>query len=327
MNHLISFFIIVLLLGCKEKTNYKAEVSFYYWKKNFFISPEEIKTLEKHRVKKLYVKIFDVVPVASRVEPVSIIEIKDSINFNKYSIVPCIFIQNQSLFSLQNQDLDTLSEKILLKVRSICGEKFQELHIDCDWTAETREKYFYLLTKLKSISSKEISATIRLHQIKYIKNTGVPPIDKGVLMCYNVGVIQSLTELNSIFDLKLLKNYTASISSYPVKLDVALPVFSWNVLFRNEKFFAIISEEMNLKSAYFTPVKANVYKCEQSFKTGNKVFLKGDIVRHEEASSEDLKEAVDWFLEKLPEANYIFYHLNKENLQSYEEVFNYCLNR
>jgi hypothetical protein len=60
-----------------------------------------------------------------------------------------------------------------------------EVQIDCDWTAATRDNYFALLKKLKQqpfFQKKTLSTTIRLHQVKFVSQTDVPPADKGLLM-------------------------------------------------------------------------------------------------------------------------------------------------
>ncbi len=58
----------------------------------------------------------------------------------------------------------------------------REIQIDCDWTERTRNAYFQLLTALKRepfLQGKILSATIRLHQVKYVQRSGIPPADRG----------------------------------------------------------------------------------------------------------------------------------------------------
>ena len=66
----------------------------------------------------------------------------------------------------------------------------KEIQLDCDWNSSTQKKYFNLIEEMKLYPTWENivwSATIRLHQLKYPKQTGVPPVNKGVLMFYNMG--------------------------------------------------------------------------------------------------------------------------------------------
>ena len=91
--------------------------------------------------------------------------------------------------------------------------KFKELQIDCDWTESTRDKYFHLLSTLRNELERNkqiISATIRLHQVKYAAITGIPPVHRGMLMYYNMGKINA-TDNNSVYDKKIAEKY---ISSY-----------------------------------------------------------------------------------------------------------------
>ena len=78
-----------------------------------------------------------------------------------------------------------------------------------------------------------LSATIRLHQVKYYKQAGIPPVDRGMLMFYNMGKLNALTAENSIYNSNDAAGYIETVDDYPLKLDLALPAFSWAVHFRN----------------------------------------------------------------------------------------------
>ncbi|WP_449399704.1 hypothetical protein [Chryseobacterium wanjuense] len=55
-----------------------------------------------------------------------------------------------------------------------------EIQIDCDWTAGIRDDYFKFLKELKKVSGKEITCTLRLHQVKDKNLTGIPPVEKSI---------------------------------------------------------------------------------------------------------------------------------------------------
>ena len=74
----------------------------------------------------------------------------------------------------------------------------------------------------------QLSATIRLHQVKYREETGVPPVDYGVLMYYNMGHISAMGA-NSIYDRSTALRYLGKLREYPLPLDIALPMFAWGV--------------------------------------------------------------------------------------------------
>lgn len=64
---------------------------------------------------------------------------------------------------------------------------FKEILIDCDWTEKSQKNYFYLLQQIKKeFPTAKLAATIRLWQYKYAEKAGTPPVDKGLLMCYNL---------------------------------------------------------------------------------------------------------------------------------------------
>src|SRR6185295_19004173 len=135
-----------------------------------------------------------------------------------------------------------LAGNIYKKTISIVGPDFFEIQIECDWNASTRESYFLLLRTIRAQlhAGKILSGTIRLHQIKYRAQTGVPPLDRGVLMFYGMGDPASPGEKNSILDLDTARKYTAYLKNYPLFLDAALPVYQWGILFHEDHFRGII---------------------------------------------------------------------------------------
>jgi len=109
----------------------------------------------------------------------------------------------------------------------------RELQVDCDWTDTTKGAYFELLRQLKGPVA--LSATIRLHQIKYRERTGVPPVERGMLMFYNMGKFSADPEARAIFDVDAAQRYLARIADYPLPLDAALPIWSWTLQLRDDR--------------------------------------------------------------------------------------------
>lgn len=99
----------------------------------------------------------------------------------------------------------------------------------------TKNNYFLLLKELKNNLNKNISSTIRLHQIKYFNKTGVPPVDYGVLMYYNMSSLGDFNTKNYILDNNEAKKYHYNFENYPLKLKLALPLYSQAVQFRDKK--------------------------------------------------------------------------------------------
>ncbi len=107
-----------------------------------------------------------------------------------------------------------------------------------------------------------VSATLRLHQIKYHQKTGVPPVRKGILMFYNMGSPTRMDVQNSMLDLDIAKQYIGNLESYPLPLDVALPLFSWGVLFHHQHFIMLVNnlrEQDLLDHKDFERVKENIF--------------------------------------------------------------------
>ncbi len=75
-----------------------------------------------------------------------------------------------------------------------------------------------------------LSATIRLHQVKYFETTGVPPVKSGMLMFYNTGDLENPSEENSILNIETAELYLSGLEDYPMQLDIVLPLFSWAVV-------------------------------------------------------------------------------------------------
>ena len=92
-----------------------------------------------------------------------------------------------------------------------------------------------MLKELKAASKKKIEVTIRLHQIKYASKTGVPPADSGMLMYYNMSDFTSIDTKNYILDIDVAKRYHYNFDTYPLALDLALPLYTQATIIRFSK--------------------------------------------------------------------------------------------
>ncbi len=247
-NLLIAF--VLLLAGCSGRQEHGRKInrSFYYWKSVFKISKAEALLLDSLNVNTLYVKFFDVDWNESMQQPVPLAKLRHS-QPNGYSshlmVIPVVFITNECIKKIDSAQVEMLATKIVKLTGEIYADnKFdtskRSLQIDCDWTASTRDKYFLLLQTIKAVGHFPISVTIRLHQVKYRSKSGIPPADRGLLMCYNIGNLKNPSTNNSILEAKELGKYIANLNNYPLKLDVALPLFQWMILFRNKQYKGLI---------------------------------------------------------------------------------------
>jgi hypothetical protein len=169
----------------------------------------------------------------------------------------------------------------------------------------------------------QLSATIRLHQIKYADKTGVPPVDKGLLMFYNMSDVKNMATKNSILDNKEGAKYVRSRQKYSLPLDFALPIFEWSVAFQKNQFAGIYSNinSLNINTlSFLKKEKENTYICVKDT-LWNDIYLRpGDSFRHESVTEEDLKIAAKICTEITNQSNpnIIFFHWDKNNLLHYE---------
>jgi hypothetical protein len=234
-----------LLAGCAKSPDGKR--AFYFWRTDFALSPAEQSQLTTNRVSRLYLRLFDVSwnQLTAQAEPIGLTTFTTPPPPG-LEVVPVVFLRNE-LFT-HDPDPAALADRLHTLVRARAqtgGFSFHELQVDCDWTDSTREAFFAFCRRLRTnlrADGATLSATIRLHQIKYSQRTGVPPVERGMLMFYNLGRLAADTERPSIFNTEDAARYTASIDAYPLPLDAALPVFSWAVQSRAGRVVALLSK-------------------------------------------------------------------------------------
>jgi|JI9StandDraft_1071089.scaffolds.fasta_scaffold26901_2 hypothetical protein len=246
LNLHFTFVCLLFLIGCKHKDS-KVNRAFYFWKTSFELNEKELKIIKENNISTLYIKYFDVVwnKELNSTVPVAKILFKHTVP-QQLQVVPVVYITNNVLLKCNADSINNLAisiSKLIKNYDPVVKNNIAEIQIDCDWTVSTKAKYFKLLYTIKSQFKKSvtISATIRLHQIKYASNTGIPPVQKGMLMYYNMGNLQSLTG-NSIFNEIDAEKYAPYIKQYPLPLDVVLPVFKWVKVFRNKQMIKLLNQ-------------------------------------------------------------------------------------
>jgi len=321
MKKWITVLLLLSFISCSEKKE-KMEISFYYWRTLFELTPLEKQYLKELEVKKLYVRYFDVGLYEQ--EPVPIAPVVFREQPLKLKIIPVVYIKNEVF--LQKIQTDSLAGKVSAYIKQIndkAGISTDEIQFDCDWSPESRNNYFQFILDFKKKHPK-LSATIRLHQVKYPKTTGIPAVEEGALMYYNMGVIGASNE-NSIYDEKIARRYTASLRNYTLPLSIALPIFSWGVHIRNQQVTNLIGglREKDLLNDEFEKIGKNRYRVKEDVLFKGRYLAKNDEIKIEEAKAEELKGMVRDIEKNSRERpkTLIFYDLNESNLTSYEKEF------
>ena len=305
--------------------------SFYYWKSKFKLEASDSVLLNDLKVHALYLHYFDVRWITNKNSafPVAKITASSSIPPNLL-VIPVVYIENKVISHLDAAGIDTLSLHLITLLHQInnsLGKNPKQVQIDCDWTTTTRDTYFKLLEKLKIDYSKKIiwSATIRLHQVKYKRSTGVPPVDRGMLMFYNMGVLSPQSKENSIYDYNNAANYIEYIKEYPLPFDVALPVFSWSVLSRHGKGITLLNEitDNNFnRNPAFVGKRGGRYICIKETLLHGTFILPGDEIKVEEISPKTSLKAAKQIADKLNSDtfNIVVYHFDHSITQHYEKA-------
>lgn len=313
---ILLLFLLFLVVSCSRKENHP--YTFYYWKTNLKLDREEKKTLDQATVPYLYTRFFDVDKVNGKFQPVAVITKDKSFQTNK-QIVPTVFITNQTFLSISAEEIRFLAESIHLLIQKKT-EEYQlktnsEIQIDCDWTAGTRNDYFKFLKELKKISGKEVTCTLRLHQVKDKRQTGIPPVEKVYLMCYSTSSPLEKSDKNSILDVNILKSYLSKMEDYPIKkMEVALPIYSWGIVTNHLGKHKLINalSKRDLKNPNFKKISDHeIQVLKDGFYFGS-YLNKGFKIKAEEISEEQLEEVIAFLEKKIPHFNIIYYQLDSK---------------
>ena len=323
---LVPFWLLVL----SSCSNSKPETGFYFWKIVFQLDTVEHRALKEVAAKSIYTRIMDIDfdPSGVQAVPVSPITFSQPVP-KEQALIPVVFI-NQRIFSeMDSLEIRALANKIVpfvsAKIKQAGKEEFNELQLDCDWTQSSRDKFFYLLKYIQELPALKgivVSSTLRLHQVKNTVTSGIPPVKKVALMCYNMGNLRQFGNQNSILNQQDLKTYLGGpLRNYPLEMDIALPLFQWFVVFRNNNYIGIskhISEQDINNTTLFTHnPNSNLYILTVDLPKAN--LKKGDVVRFEKVTQNDLLQTAKFLRGELKGKKHqlIFYHLDQATLANH----------
>jgi hypothetical protein len=280
--------------------------------------------MTENQVKRLYIRYFDIdlSPQTQKPYPRTPIRFEDKTL--DFEIIPVVYIKNKVMLNkkLNVMDLAEKTNNFIQQINLKNNIAVHEIQIDCDWTLESKDNYLKFIEVFKKVSNKKLSATIRLHQIKYFKKTKIPNVDRGVLMYYNMGTIAA-DSLNSIYDRNIANRYLSSLQNYPLPIDIALPVYSWGIHIRDRKIIGLRNkiDVNNLKnSSSFVLTKENWFTVKKSNFTGGIFYKENDQLKIETISRNDLLEMAGDIEENTTQnpKEIIFYDLDEFNLKNYD---------
>lgn len=327
--------LLLLIFSCKPEKRASVSHSFYYWKSIYFLDEEEQKKLKQLKADHLYIHYFDVdwSETLQMAIPKAVLGNYryGGEDFSGMAITPVVFITNRTFDMMNENDCAALAGKITAKIKQVNAgihrsdslQSVSELQIDCDWTASTKQKYFTFLRAFKKANPGiTLSATIRLYPYKYFEKMGVPPVDRGILMCYNLGKIATAATQNAVFDLQELQQYLNG-KKYPLPLDLVFPLFGWYAWFRDNQFKNIVYNDRYLitDSSIFNREQENRYRFYRDTVIGDNYFREGDVLRMEFPDTRELATAIDLMTRKIPDYHRLaFYYWNFPSITTYESV-------
>ncbi len=322
-------FLLCICVACTPRNKHTIEAGFYYWKTTFRLTDYEKHLMAEVGAKNLYIRLFDVDWRAQDEEPrpVGLLQAAPAKD-GQLHYIPVVYITQRCLNRLQPASLPEIAGRMAHLIGQLCDQKGidpAEIQLDCDWTRNNAQLYFDLLRELRRqnfFRGKLLSCTIRMHQVKYKWESGIPPVDKGLLMVYNMGNLTRYGPHNSILDAKETKDYLANVGTYPLPLDIALPLFHWAVLFEEKKFKAIA---YNLTPDNFTPAlldakSPGLFRILADTLINGYALKQGQEIRFEGSDARALSAVAAYVGQRMPARtlSVSFFHLDSAAIQPYQ---------
>ncbi|CAA6803906.1 MAG: Unknown protein [uncultured Thiotrichaceae bacterium] len=301
---LITVFLTVIYFVSQPSTPPK--ISYYHWKNTYRSLPDLQVSHPPHR---LYIKFLDIgYREKLQLNPTRFVDPPPT----GPEVIPVVFLDNRALRESSEQ---VIQDQIL---KAIPPQHYQNLQIDCDWSEQTREKYFSLLRTLHE-SYTTLSATLRLHQVKYATQTGVPPVNYGVLMYYNMSEIRDIDTRNYVLDHAVGKQYLQNFQQYPLPMELALPLYQQVRVIRQQRLALLLphgelqSDKLNvLSEGAFEVIKAHYWQ-------GEYLYV-GDELVVDEVTIEQLQEASRDLARHIQPQEIIFYSYQDARRYPYEAL-------
>ncbi|UQZ87840.1 hypothetical protein C4J81_00835 [Deltaproteobacteria bacterium Smac51] len=289
--------------------------AFYYWKTAYDPGPASLEMMEELGCGRLYLRLFEVgLNSGGQAVPKALLRLNQR---PVLPVAPVVFIET-AVF----EKAETDPARLAVRVAGLIGammeaeglEDANEWHLDFDWAAGTRGKFFAFCREMKKHlpDGVELAATIRLDQYKNYGLTGVPPVDRVVLMSYNMAPVTNPETANSIIDSAVARQYLANPAGYPLPLDYALPLFAWVAAFDGSEFLGLLRQiPPQLFDSRYCRRQGNIFTVLRPFSVGRWQALPGQRLRLEQSAQPELEAVADLLAISAPGGRQlIFYHLD-----------------
>ncbi|MCU0275802.1 MAG: hypothetical protein MUF02_02920 [Acidobacteria bacterium] len=313
-----------LFLAC-SRAKPPSQVAFYHWKQVLELDRASCQLLAQARVQRLFVRFFDVDLDAASGTPVPVSELEYRGGLPAgIRVIPVVFLAERVFRSAY--DPSRLAGQVAGKIERIVSRNgfapAREIQLDCDWTESSQDRFFSFLKAMKKNVSlgTTLSATLRLHQVKFREREGVPPVDCATLMLYNMGDVESPVAHNSIIDAGVFRSYADALGDYPLPFDLALPIYRWGLVYRHDRLARIVNdlgeEEVAAAGDAFRALGKGRFLCRRGTHLGGTALFAGDLLRLEAAEFSTVRECQRLARKALKgrQAGLVFYHLDAKAL-------------
>lgn len=342
---LIAAFLSLIFISCGRSSDNGAlphGASMYYWRTTFAPDSAERAFLSEHNVKRLYIRMFDVVKRYGNIQPNATIMFDDSVTLPVEEYVPVVFITNDVMTDTAHSGLHKdIIDRVIAMASTHRLPAPKELQIDCDWTSATRQTFFAFMDSLSAMAHQrgmKTSVTIRLHQL----DSQPPVADYGVLMLYNTGDVRHPSKGHPILSHKTIQPYLRYLKGYELPLILALPNFNWPALYSSDaggEFKGLLyGFDEQRDTAIFRPAGAGKWKAVSTARYNSTVGDIEDVVLVTPGmylsvwappEFDEMQTIIDAVSNERPSitSGIILYdlqpsHLNIYTPQQYEKIFN-----
>lgn len=317
--------LLILFTACDRTVPPPQGNAFYFWRTTLAFTPYEKASLDSLHISRLYLHLFDVVRDTRKgMHPDATLTFRDTIP-RHITIIPTIFIDSKALRA-GDTDTDSLADLIVRRADKMMTSNGYpiptEIQLDFDWTPTNREVYFDILRRAGELMHARggmISTTVRLHQLR----DKIPPADYGTLMVYNIGDFADPQETNSILNLKNLTPWLTHLKHYTLPLTMALPIYSWDLVFSGAKFRFIARGENVADTSRYEAIDSihfrnKAYRSVTSSHSHADKIYPGHVLRHEHVDIATLRSAAQAVRHAAgSDLPLTLYHLDENSLNTY----------